>query len=356
MKRRAKAIAALSALLAFYTGAAAQETDASCEPQDLDVLAGWDGVWLAEGQETDISGRDATRATHFFGVDAPWNDAGWDRMRANFAVMMSGNFAQSGFGYPGMMDNFSELSFFIGPRQTVILNAYRETRVVYTDGRDHVPFDLAFPTTWGDAIGCWEGDTLTIETVGVHFDRGFNPAAAPLSDEARFEERLRLVAPGRIEMQMMITDPVYLTAPWTVETAYNRYDSVDRLLVDGALNDRSLVGADQSIAPAADGGAGDPAIAPIYPIDAATLAHFAGRYRFDESGATMVIRQHRTRLFVASPFARFASEPLFFESPNHAESLTGQGFTFTVAASGLATHVVLKMPDGSEMIAERIED
>ena len=175
---------------------------------------GWDGVWLAEGQETDISGRDAPRRTRFFGLDAPWNDVGWARMRSAVSILTSASFAQSGFGFPAMMDNFSELSFFVGLRQTVILNAYRETRIIHTDGRDHIPDDEAFPSTWGDSIGCWEGDTLTIDTVNVHFDPVFNPVTAPLSDQAHFSERLRLVAPGRIEMRMTITDPQLLTEPW----------------------------------------------------------------------------------------------------------------------------------------------
>lgn len=51
-----RAIAALALLALAPVPALAQQAH-SCEPADLAALDGWRGVWIAEGFESDISGR-----------------------------------------------------------------------------------------------------------------------------------------------------------------------------------------------------------------------------------------------------------------------------------------------------------
>jgi hypothetical protein len=78
----------------------------------------------------------------------------------------------------------------------------------------------------------------------------FNYLAAPLSEQAHFVEQLRLVAPGRIEGEMTITDPVTLARPWTVHFAFVPA-GIDRLVYEGdPLLDRNRVEGDTvTIAP-----------------------------------------------------------------------------------------------------------
>ena len=95
-----------------------------------------------------------------------------------------------------MMSSYSEFKFVIAPGETTIVNQYRDIRSIYTDGRGHMPADEIWPTNWGDSTGCWEGDTLVIDTVAVRYDPSFNGFAPPLSEEAHFTERMHLVAPG----------------------------------------------------------------------------------------------------------------------------------------------------------------
>jgi hypothetical protein len=78
------------------------------------------------------------------------------------------------WGFPTMMSSYSEIKFVIAPAETVIISQYRDVRYVYTDGRAHPPEDELWPNNWGDSTGCWNGDTLTIDTIGAKFDPVFN--------------------------------------------------------------------------------------------------------------------------------------------------------------------------------------
>ena len=134
-----------------------------------------------------------------------------------------------------MMDGAPPLQFVITPEETLIFNTYRDLRHVYTDGRPHPPEQDRWPTTWGDSVGRWEGDTLVIDTVSVREPNKYFGISAWLSDQAHYTERLRMVAPDRIEGEMTIVDPVTLSRPWVVKLTYKRADGFDRLIHDSLL-------------------------------------------------------------------------------------------------------------------------
>jgi hypothetical protein len=100
---------------------------------------------------------------------------------------------------------------------TVIYEAHSEIRRIYFG--DRVPeADSVFPERNGRAVGRWEGDTLVVETDRLveQIDTQY-----PHSDQARIVERYRLgtEADGRkvLTATLTMTDPVYLTEPFTVE-------------------------------------------------------------------------------------------------------------------------------------------
>src|SRR5690606_2920983 len=236
------------------------------------------------------------------------------RFGAMFRIGAAGETKQAGWGFPMMMDTVAPLKFVIAPNETVIASQYREIRYVYTDGPEHVPEEDRNATTWGDSIGCWEGNSLTIETVGARFDPAHNYWAPPLSDEARFVERLRLVAPGRIEGEMTITDPVTLTAPWTVSLAYVRVEAMDRLIHESDIfdNDRSLVDRESlTIAP--------PRAATFEPISLQTtvelspaeLDRIVGRYAFEGLPLELIVERRDDSLVFQVPPSLTAFLPLF---------------------------------------------
>jgi hypothetical protein len=205
-------------------------------------LPNWSGIWIADGLEPGIDGFSMARPPAFsMGVPGvPWNEATMARFEAELATNPQLQVAPAeGWGYPLMMDGAPPLQFVITPEETLIFNTYRDLRHVYTDGRDHPPEADRWPTTWGDSVGRWEGDTLVIDTVSVREPNKYFGISAWLSDQAHYSERLRMTAPDRIEGEMTIVDPATLSAPWVVELRYKRAEGWDRLLHDAYDNDRT---------------------------------------------------------------------------------------------------------------------
>jgi hypothetical protein len=104
-------------------------------------------------------------------------------------------------------------------------------------GGQHVPASMKL---WmGDSVGHWDGDTLVIDTVAVREPNKYFGISAWLSDQAHYTERLRMVAPDRIEGEMTIVDPATLSREWVVKLNYKRADGFDRLIHDAYDNDRT---------------------------------------------------------------------------------------------------------------------
>jgi hypothetical protein len=203
-------------------------------------LPDWSGYWIGEGLTAEISGFPGQGANYkLLGQDAPWNDEG----RARIAVARTRGADQKadGWGFPLMMNSAAPMQLLVTPDETLIINMYRDVRHVYTDGRSLPAEEDRWPTTWGDSVGRWEGDTLVIETVSVRNPNRFFFSSPPLSEQARYVERLRKTGPDRIESVMRIEDPVTLSGPWVVNLAYTRAAGLDRLIHDDYDNDRSEV-------------------------------------------------------------------------------------------------------------------
>lgn len=204
------------------------------------TLPDWSGVWIAEGLTADISGFPPPGARWYklLGDAAPWNEAGQERYRG---MPNQGTLKADGWGFPLMMDSAAPLQFLITPEETLIINVYRDVRHIHTDGRAMPAAEDRWPTTWGTSVGRWEDDTLVVETVSVREPTRYFFSSPPLSEEARYVERIRMAAPDRIESVMTIEDPVTLAEPWVVELSYVPATGSDRLIHDDYANDRSEV-------------------------------------------------------------------------------------------------------------------
>jgi hypothetical protein len=227
--RRASSVAAVALLFELSPLAARAQS-----------LPDWNGLWIGEGLTAEISGFPGRGARYkLLGDTAPWNEEGQARVQAAHAHDTDSK--ADGWGFPLMMNSAAPMQFLITPRETLIINIYRDVRHVYTDGRDHPAEQDRWPTTWGDSVGRWEGDTLVIDTVSVRNPNRYFFSSPPLSDQAHYVERLRRVSPDRIESVITIEDPVTLAKPWVVELAYERTTGLDRLIHDDYSNDRSGV-------------------------------------------------------------------------------------------------------------------
>ena len=202
-------------------------------------LQDWSGFWIGEGLRAEISGFPSGGNYKLLGGDAPWNEEGSRRVQASGSRQADQK--ANGWGFPLMMNSAAPLQFLITPRETLIINVYRDVRHVYTDGRSLPGEDDRWPTTWGTSVGRWEGDTLVIETVSVRNPNRYFFSSPPLSEQARYVERLRKTGPDRIESVMTVTDPVALSAPWVANLVYERAKGLDRMINDDYDNDRSEV-------------------------------------------------------------------------------------------------------------------
>ena len=202
-------------------------------------LQDWSGFWIGEGLRAEISGFPSGGNYKLLGGDAPWNEEG--RRRVEATRSRQADQKANGWGFPLMMSSAAPMQFLITPRETLIINVYRDVRHVYTDGRSLPGEDDRWPTTWGTSVGRWEGDTLVIETVSVRNPNRYFFSSPPLSEQARYVERLRKTGPDRIESVMTVTDPVALSAPWVVNLVYERAKGLDRMINDDYDNDRSEV-------------------------------------------------------------------------------------------------------------------
>jgi len=202
-------------------------------------LPDWSGYWIGEGLTAEISGFPSGGNYKLLGGDAPWSEEGRKRVEATRARQADSK--ANGWGFPLMMSSAAPMQFLIAPKETLIINVYRDVRHVYTDGRSMPAEEDRWPTTWGTSVGQWDGDTLVIETVSVRNPNRYFFSSPPLSEQARYVERIRMTGPNRIESVMTVTDPVALTAPWVVEIAYERATGLDRMINDDYDNDRSEV-------------------------------------------------------------------------------------------------------------------
>jgi hypothetical protein len=242
--------AAVLAALAAAAPAAAAPPASQDRAQAFAKLPYWDGFWINEHQTTTIGGfnteilaarergQDAIpNIMKLSGGDAPWSAEGKRRLEEKRRT--AGGRKAHGWGFPMMMNSAAPIQFLITPEEVLIINAYADVRHIYTDGRKHPAEEDLWPTVWGDSVGHWEGDTLVVDTIAVKDPYSYFHGAPPLSDQAHYVERIRMVSPDRIESEVTIEDPVTLTGPWKVKVAYERAQGYDRMVQMDFDNDRT---------------------------------------------------------------------------------------------------------------------
>lgn len=113
--------------------------------------------------------------------------------------------------------NASGLPFEIlhTPKRLAVLYLYNTHRFVPIDGRERDPDEE--PRYFGNPLGRWQGDTLVIETTGLHDSKDgkvwLDENANPTSDQTSVVERWTRPDEAHIHLDMVITDPKYYTEP-----------------------------------------------------------------------------------------------------------------------------------------------
>jgi hypothetical protein len=125
-------------------------------------------------------------------------------------------------GMPAMMMAMFPMEVLQSPgRVTIVQEAYNQVRRIYLD-EQQIPVEDAEPRFWGHSVARWEGNTLVVDTVGIKENVKFRDV--PHSNQMRISERIRLTGAdgSTMENQIVVTDPVYLTAPWSWTWNYQR--------------------------------------------------------------------------------------------------------------------------------------
>jgi hypothetical protein len=128
------------------------------------------------------------------------------------------------------------------PDVVVVLSESQYTfRLIYTDGRAHPDYIDEYPEWTGHAVGRWEGDTLVVDTVGIHDRTWLDSSGHEHSDQLHLTERLRLADPNTLEYTVTYSDPVFFVKPFTTRQTLQRVTAPDRILSHAcADNERDI--------------------------------------------------------------------------------------------------------------------
>lgn len=257
-----KCAAALAVLMLAVAGPAlAQDAKQEARVETFAKLPYWPGYWVGEtASDIAISGMlqpgairaesSAEGGVALWDNKAPWNEEG--KRRIAEVMRTQGGRKGLGWGFPLMMNSSTPIQFLITPEETIIVNAYKETRHIYTDGRDHPPVEDLWPTVTGNSIGHWEGDTLVIDTIMVTNPNEFFQGNPPLSEQAHYRERIRIEG-DKLVTEWTIEDAVTLSAPWKAKITLVHERGFDRMIEVNWDNDRTGIEGDvNTIEPPAD--------------------------------------------------------------------------------------------------------
>ena len=129
-------------------------------------------------------------------------------------------------GMPAAMDATRPIDIRQGRRQIAMnFETIATPRHIYLDRSKHIDKDTYDPTTMGDSIGRWDGDTLVVDTVGMDGSKGLTaiPGGGFRTTDSHLVERYRLLNNGDVlEVTFTWTDPKVFRTPHTYQYRYYR--------------------------------------------------------------------------------------------------------------------------------------
>jgi hypothetical protein len=129
-------------------------------------------------------------------------------------------------GMPFLMDSGRPLDVRVGATAVILVPENSSApRYLYLNRTAHIGSDIYDPSTNGDSIARWDADTLVVDTVGFHAERGITtiPGGGYRTETSRLVERYRLLKDGAVlSVTFTWTDPKVFKTPHTYEFRYNR--------------------------------------------------------------------------------------------------------------------------------------
>jgi hypothetical protein len=128
-------------------------------------------------------------------------------------------------GMPAQMDSGRPITITQGRWEMLMtFEANTSHRHVYFREK-HVDPAIWDPTSVGDSIAHWEGDTLVVDTIGFHAKNGrlMIPGGGYRTENAHLVERFKLINNGQVlSIVSTWTDPSVFQSPHSYEYRYTR--------------------------------------------------------------------------------------------------------------------------------------
>jgi hypothetical protein len=100
------------------------------------------------------------------------------------------------------------------PNLIVMLDEGLTYRQIFTDGR---PLETDPNPSWmGYSVGCWDGDTLVVDSFGYNDRSWLNHGGHPHTQALRITERSRRPDFGHLQIEMTLSDQAIYARPWTM--------------------------------------------------------------------------------------------------------------------------------------------
>lgn len=131
-------------------------------------------------------------------------------------------------GVPFMMDDGAPIDIRQSKNEIAIASQSNSpVRHIYLDGRAHPSADTFDPTTLGNSIGRWSGDTLVVDTIGFN-DAGLNaiPGGGVRNENSHLIEQYKLTDEARkLHLTFTWIDDKTFTKPHTYAFMYEKLPS-----------------------------------------------------------------------------------------------------------------------------------
>jgi hypothetical protein len=132
-------------------------------------------------------------------------------------------------GLPFVMDSGRPIDVREGETMVMMVaENVPNARYLYKNRSTHINPDIYDPSTLGDSIAHWEGDTLVVDTIGFHPTHGVTaiPGGGYRTDKSHLVERYRVMDNGNIlSVSFTWTDPTVFKTPHSYEFRYYRLPS-----------------------------------------------------------------------------------------------------------------------------------
>jgi hypothetical protein len=229
------------AALALAAGTAQAQGKGEAYPKGgyaaLDQLPDWGGVWLVEPAPGAAANQPKLKGQYLKDYEA-WRA----RVQGGEAVANGSLCLPPGMPRMMTLPQYPIEYLFTPGRVTLRVEAWMQSRNIYTDGRGH-PADWD-PSFSGHSIGHWEGETLVVDTTGV---KDSTPLVVGMkhSDQMHVAERIHLDPkdPDHLLVETTVTDPLALEQPWSTTIRMKRSRNGELFEFVCAENDRNPVDA-----------------------------------------------------------------------------------------------------------------